>query len=216
MRPPPPIKPKVLPKTAAVARRARGFQMKVLYWSPRRKPPDVHVSKWWGRGQLPAINVSWHDAHTYAEWLSRITGKDYRLLSEAEYEYAARAGSQTKFPWGDDIKLDGKAMANRKGCGSQWDGVQTAPVGSLPANRFGLYDMLGNLAEWTEDCWHQNYEGAPADGSVWPGGDCGVMVLHGGSWRYDPDALRSASRDWFDNVGRAGDIGFRVARTLSP
>jgi formylglycine-generating enzyme required for sulfatase activity len=175
-----------------------------------------HVSKWWGRGQLPAINVSWHDAHTYAEWLSRITGKDYRLLSEAEYEYAARAGSQTKFPWGDDIKLDGKAMANCNGCGSQWDGVQTAPVGSLPANRFGLYDMLGNLAEWTEDCWHENYEGAPADGSVWPGGDCGVMVLRGGSWRHDPDDLRSASRDWLDNVGRAGGIGFRVARTHSP
>ena len=95
-----------------------------------------HVSdSGWGRGRRPAINVSWDDAQTYVKWLSRITGKAYRLLSEAEYEYAARAGTQTQYPWGDDIKLNGKAMANCNGCGSQWDGKQTAPVGSFAANR---------------------------------------------------------------------------------
>ena len=108
----------------------------------------------WGRGRRPAINVSWDDAQTYVKWVSRITGKEYRLLSEAEYEYAARAGTQSKYPWGDGIKRDGKAMANCNGCGSQWDGKQTAPVGSFGANAFGLYDMVGNVYEWTKDCWN--------------------------------------------------------------
>ena len=94
--------------------------------------------------------------------------------------------AETAYPWGDDIKLNGKAMANCNGCGSQWDGKQTAPVGSFAANRFGLYDMVGNVWEWTEDCWHHNYEGAPADGSAWTSGDCGARVVRGGSWRYDP------------------------------
>jgi formylglycine-generating enzyme required for sulfatase activity len=99
------------------------------------------------------MNFTWDDAQAYAKWLSGITGKQYRLLSEPEYEYAARAGSGTKYPWGDDIKLNGKPMANCDGCGSQWDGRQTAPVGSFPANAFGLYDMVGNVGSWTEDCW---------------------------------------------------------------
>ncbi len=110
-----------------------------------------------GPRPAPAINVSWDDAQAYVKWLSRITGKEYRLLSEAEYEYAARAGSQTAYPWGDDIKLSGKAMANCDGCGSPWDDKQTAPVGSFAANQFGLYDMVGNVWEWTEDCWNDNY-----------------------------------------------------------
>jgi formylglycine-generating enzyme required for sulfatase activity len=99
----------------------------------------------WGRGRRPVINVSWDDALAYANWLSSVTGKPYRLLSEAEYEYAARAGSQTKYPWGDEIKPNGKVMANCDGCGSRWDNKQTAPVGSLAANAFGLYDMVGNV-----------------------------------------------------------------------
>ena len=141
-----------------------------------------HVSdSGWGRGRRPAINVSWNDAQTYVKWLSRITGKPYRLLSEAEYEYAARAGAETKYPWGDEIKLDGKAMANCDGCGSQWDGKKTAPVGSFAPNGFGLYDMVGNVWEWTEDCWNDNYEGAPADGSARTSGDCIRRVVRGGS-----------------------------------
>src|SRR5262249_16523912 len=104
-----------------------------------------------GRGRQPVINVTWHDAQRYVSWLSRMTGKAYRLLSEAEYEYAARAGTQTVYPWGDQI---GKGNADCYGCGSKWDYVQPAPVGSFAPNAFGLYDMVGNLYEWLEDCDH--------------------------------------------------------------
>ena len=164
----------------------------------------------------PAINVNWDDAQTYVKWLSGITGKDYRLLSEAEYEYAARAGTETKYPWGDDIKLDGKPMANCDGCGGEWGGKQTAPVGSFPANSFGLYDMVGNVWEWTEDCWHENYDGAPADGSPWTNGDCDTRVGRGGSWVDLPDLLRSASRVGAHLRLHDRRLGFRVARTLTP
>ncbi len=176
-----------------------------------------HVSdRKWGRGRRPVINVTWDDAQTYVKWLSRITGKDYRLLSEAEYEYAARAGTETKYPWGDDIELDGKAMADCWNCGSQWDGKQTAPVGSFAANRFGLFDMVGNVWEWTEDCWIGNYQGAPANGSPWTSGDCDKRVVRGGSWIIGPDALPSAIRLTIYTDLRYYDLGFRVARTLTP
>ena len=120
-------------------------------------------------------------------WLSRVTGKHYRLFTEAEYEDAARAGTQTAYPWGDDIKLNGEVMANCNGCGSKWDAKRTAPVGSFPANTFGLYDMVGNVFEWTEDCYHPNYQGAPASGSAWiAGGTCTDRILRGGAWYGDP------------------------------
>ena len=118
----------------------------------------------WGRGEQPVINVSWEDAQRYVAWLSKVTGKPYRLLTEAEYEYAARAGTQTAYPWGDDI---GKNNANCATCDSEWDWKRTAPVGSFAPNSFGLYDMVGNVWEWTDDCYHDNYESAPADGSAW-------------------------------------------------
>ena len=156
------------------------------------------------------------DAQAYVKWLSRITGKPYRLLSEAEYEYAARAGTQTTYPWGDEIKLNGQAMANCNGCGSQWDSKQTAPVGSFPANAFGLYDMVGNVWEWTEDCWNTTTGGAPADGSPWTSGDCGLRVVRGGSWYNDPGDLRSADRDGIPTDYGLDILGFRVARTLGP
>lgn len=118
-----------------------------------------------GRGQQPVINVSWDDAQRYVAWLSKMTGKTYRLLSEAEYEYATRAGTTTAYPWGRwDI---GKNNANCNGCGSKWDKQGTAPVGSFAPNRFGLYDMVGNVYGWTEDCSYNNYNGAPTDGSAW-------------------------------------------------
>src|SRR5262245_26537709 len=117
----------------------------------------------WGRGQMPVVGVIWDDANQYARWLSRLTGKAYRLLTEAEWEYAARAGTTTQFYWGDDA---GKNNANCGGCGSNWDNKQTAPVGSFKPNAFGLYDMAGNVWEWVEDVWHNNYEGAPTDGSA--------------------------------------------------
>src|SRR5262249_17947659 len=137
----------------------------------------------WGRGPQPVINVTWDDANRYVSWLSRITGKHYRLLSEAEYEYAARAGTSTAYPWGNDI---GKNQANCNGCGSMWDNKQPAPVGSFASNDFGLYDMVGNVGQWVEDCFHPNYEGAPTNGSAWTTGDCRRRVVRGGSWTDDP------------------------------
>jgi formylglycine-generating enzyme required for sulfatase activity len=160
--------------------------------------------------------VGWDDAQTYAKWLSRVTGKPYRLLSEAEYEYAARAGTETQYPWGDEIKLNGQAMANCDGCGSQWDHKQTAPVGSFAANRFGLYQMVGNVYEWTEDCWNESYIGVPADGTPWMTGDCGRRVARGGSWFYIPLYVRSAYRLGAFTGNRTYNQGFRVARTLTP
>jgi formylglycine-generating enzyme required for sulfatase activity len=170
----------------------------------------------WGRGRRPVINVSWDDAQAYVKWLFGITGKPYRLLSEAEYEHAARAGAETAYPWGDAIQLNGKPMANCQGCGSQWDGKETAPVGSFAANVFGLYDMIGNVWEWTEDCWNESYQGAPADGSPWTSGDGSRRVVRGGSWINNPDYLRSADRYWYRTVDRRSNVGFRVARTLNP
>jgi formylglycine-generating enzyme required for sulfatase activity len=137
------------------------------------KPAD----QGWGRDRRPVINVSWDDTKTYLAWLSRKTGKPYRLLSEAEFEYAARASTTTAYYWRDEI---GKGNANCNGCGSQWDGKQTAPVGSFAANAFGLYDMAGNVWEWCEDAWHDNYNGAPTDGSAWlQGGEDSRRVLRG-------------------------------------
>jgi len=165
-----------------------------------------------GRGQQPVINVTWNDAERYAAWLAKITGKPYRLPSESKYEYAARAGTQTAYLWGDAI---GKNNANCNGCGSRWDDLQTAPVGSFASNRLGLYDMAGNVYEWTEDCLHADYHGAPADGSPWiTDGSCNGRMIRGGSWADDPSDLRSASRTWSAATVRRNFIGFRVARSL--
>ena len=168
----------------------------------------------WGRGRRPVINVSWRNAQTYVKWLSKKTGKRYRLLSEAEWEYAARAGTTTRYSWGDDI---GYNRANCNGCGSRWDDKKTAPVGSFPANAFGLHDAHGNVWEWVADCWIENYIGAPSDGSVWANGDCrGKHVLRGGSWLDKPRNLRSAKRKRNWPYDQYYEIGFRVARTLGP
>jgi formylglycine-generating enzyme required for sulfatase activity len=176
----------------------------------RYKPFD----QGWGRGRRPVINVSWDDAKGYVAWLSKKSGKSYRLLSEAEYEYATRAGTQTAYPWGNAI---GTNNATCHDCGSQWDATQTAPVGSFAANGFGLYDMVGNVREWTEDCYHDSYSGAPADGSAWiKGANCFHRVVRGGSWLLAPAFLRSASRYWFEADYRLRYLGFRCARTLAP
>ena len=118
----------------------------------------------WGRDRRPVINVSWYQVQRYVEWLSRLTGKKYRLLTEAEWEYAARAGTTTKYFWGDDV---GKGNANCDRCDSEWDNKQTAPVGSFKANPFGLHDLHGNVWEWTQDCLNKSYAGAPDDGTAW-------------------------------------------------
>jgi len=166
-----------------------------------------------GHGRQPVINVTWEDAQRYVAWLARITGKPYRLLSEAEYEYAARARTQTAYPWGNNV---GQGNANCGECGSQWDASQTAPVGSFAANRFSLYDMVGNVFEWVEDCFHDNYKGAPSDASPWTSENCSRRVVRGGSWLARSFLLRSASRDWLSFDKPRDDVGFRVARTLTP
>lgn len=167
----------------------------------------------WGRGRQPLINVSWDDAQQYLAWLSHRTGKSYRLLSEAEWEYAARAGSDTAYSWGDEIGI-GKANCN--GCGSRWDNKQTAPVGSFAPNAFGLYEMHGNALEWVEDCYQWMYRGAPTNGSARTDGDCRNRVLRGGAWGFVPSTLSSASRYSNSPGFRNYFVGFRVARTLTP
>ena len=168
----------------------------------------------WGRGDRPVVHVSWHDAKTYVRWLSRKTGKPYRLLSEAEWEYTARAGTRTMFSWGDWV---GSGYANCDGCGSAWDDDLTAPVGSFAPNGFGLHDMHGNVYEWVEDCWHSGYVGAPSDGSAWTsGGVCQVRILRGGSYDDTPVLVRSANRDGNLANDRYNLFsGIRVARALS-
>ena len=167
----------------------------------------------WGRSSRPVINVSWEDAQSYVSWLSVLTGEAYRLPSESEWEYAARAGTVTKYSWGNEI---GHNQANCDGCGSRWDGKQTAPVGSFASNAFGLHDMHGNVLEWVEDCWNPSYRGAPADGAAWTTGDCEKRVLRGGSWLSPPRYLRSANRYRNSSSIRVNYYGFRVARTLTP
>jgi formylglycine-generating enzyme required for sulfatase activity len=164
-----------------------------------------------GRGTRPVINVSWDEARQYVAWFSKMTGKPYRLLTEAEWEYAARAGSTTAYFWGDEI---GKGNANCVDCGSEWDNRQTSPVGSFKPNAFGLYDMAGNVWQWVQDCPHNNYNGAPTDGSAWIG-DCSQRVVRGGAWGSGPQFLRSAVRNWDTSGGRNDGFGFRVGSTLS-
>ena len=166
----------------------------------------------WGRGERPVVDVSWEDVLDYVDWLSAETGEEYRLLSESEWEYVARAGTVGRYHWGNGV---GRNRANCGGCGSRWDGKQTSPGGSFPSNDFGLHDVHGNVWEWVEDCWHGSYEGAPSDGSAWTsGGDCGSRVLRGGSWVSDPRLLRSADRNRYAAGDRISLIGFRVSRTL--
>ena len=147
--------------------------------------------KGWGRVRQPVINISSRDAIAYCEWLSGQTGKLYRLPSEAEWEYACRAGTTTRYYWGD---YPGKNRANFDGSGSKWSGKQTSPVGSFYPNPFGLYDMLGNGSEWCQDCTHRNYERAPSAGSAWKedgGGNCERSVLRGGNWHLPAVSCRT-------------------------
>jgi formylglycine-generating enzyme required for sulfatase activity len=166
----------------------------------------------WGRGQMPVVNVSWNDAKQYVAWLSRVTGRPYRLLTEAEWEYSARAAAVTRYSWGEGLR---EGEANCDGCGSRWDLRQTAPVGSFKPNAFGLYDMQGNVWEWVQDTWHDNYDGSPKDGSAWAPGDPDYRVARGGSWRNDTSYLRAAAREKRNINVRFDTLGFRVARALS-
>lgn len=179
----------------------------------------------WGRGRLPIINVSWTDVQSYLAWLRRVSGKDYRLLAEAEWEYAARAGSIGRYGFGDS-ETDLCAYANGadqsvRASHSDWlvsgcsdEAEHTAPVGSFKPNQFGLHDMHGNVWEWVQDCFADSYEGAVPDGQAAVKGDCTVRGLRGGAWFSSPSVLRSASRGKATLNTRSYGYGFRVARTL--
>jgi formylglycine-generating enzyme required for sulfatase activity len=172
--------------------------------------PEVSDSSM-GRGTKPVINVSWDDAQHYVAWLAMMTGRPYRLLTEAEWEYATRAGTTTAYYWGDKI---GQDNADCIGCGSKWDNQQTSPVGSFKPNAFGLYDTSGDVWQSVQDCDHGDYNGAPADGSAWTSGECGRRVIRGGSWFDEPQTLRSANHSRVPPGFRNGALGIRVARTL--
>ena len=171
----------------------------------------------WGRGRRPVIDVSWEDAQAYVRWLSGETGEGYRLLSESEWEYVARAGTETPFHFGRTISTE---QANYNGnftYGSRRQGEyreRTVAVGGFSPNAFGLHDVHGNVWEWVEDCWNEDYTGAPSNGSSWESGDCSRRVLRGGSWNYGPRLLRSAYRDRYPAGDRGYFVGFRIARTL--
>jgi len=173
--------------------------------------PDVEEPAWWSdrrfnQARQPVVGISWNEARKFAEWAGG------RLPSEAEWEYAARAGTATEYWWGEDI---GTNRANGVGTGSPWSGEQTSPVGSFEPNPFGLYDTAGNVWEWVQDSWYGTYDGAPADGSAWEaGGDARLRVIRGGSWNDGPGYLRSASRDRWTPVNRDNYLGFRLAQDV--
>jgi formylglycine-generating enzyme required for sulfatase activity len=202
-----------IPRPFAMGRYAVTFDEYDLFARAMgRTPPD---DEGWGGSRRPVIYVSWEDAVAYTKWLSEQTGKRYRLPTEAEWEYAVRAGTETAYWWGDEVR---KNRANCANCGSEWDNKQTAPVGSFAPNPWGLYDTVGNVWEWVQDCWHESYEGAPGDGSkVWEaegGGDCTLRVIRGGSWFDVPWGVRSAFRDWDKPDNRHDKLGFRLAQDL--
>jgi len=165
----------------------------------------------WGEGRRPVINVSWEDATSYASWLSEQTGENYRLPTEAEWEYAAAAGSETLYWWGHKI---GENQANCFNCGSQWDALSTAPVGSFDANAFGLYNTAGNVMEWVTDCYHNNYDDAPLDGSAWVEQGCRERVVRGGAFNKPSASLHTTRRGRYEEDTKLFVLGFRLARDV--
>ena len=158
----------------------------------------------------PVRNVSWDDAQQYVSWLSKATNRLYRLPTEAEFEYAERAGTDTKYWWGNALQ-DG--VTDCKGCGQPYDTKAPQKVDTFKANAFGLFGMAGGVDQWVADCWHKNFVGAPADGKAWVEESCAEHVLRGGSWKSEPSAVHSASRDHYDTAVRYLTHGFRIARS---
>lgn len=170
----------------------------------------------WGKGHRPVTNVSWLDIETYINWLNKKTNRNYRLPSEAEWEYVARADTISDFSWGDD---HGSQLANCNNCGSKWDGSSTSPVGSFDANSWGVYDMHGNVSEWVKDCWNDSYDSSffsavPEDGSAWESGQCQFKVLRGGSWQDNALDMRASARNKAEFEDVASHYGFRLAESF--
>lgn len=163
----------------------------------------------WGRGTRPVVGVSWAEARDYAAWLAQQTGSRYRLPSEAEWEFAARAGTTTPFWWGQNAESNHTVCFD---CGSQWDNRSTAPVMSFPANPFGLYETAGNAMEWVADCYRARYEGAPDDGRALVAGDCANRVARGGAFNKPADSMRAFVRARFAPDTKLNMLGFRVTR----
>jgi formylglycine-generating enzyme required for sulfatase activity len=161
-------------------------------------------------GELPVVHVNWHDARAYCSWLTKTTHHTYRLPSEAEWEFACRAGSSSVFAFGGDLT---PASANflHDESGLRVGGGGRVPVGGYPPNAFGLHDLHGNVCEWVEDTWHANYFGAPADGQPWIEPGAAQRTVRGGAWDYLPRLLRSPWRDWRVADERVDNLGFRVA-----
>ena len=170
-------------------------------------------------GSHPAVCLSWNDVSAYVAWLVRKTGKNYRLLTEAEREYATRAGTTTTFWWGPSIST---RQANYNGTTAYGGGPtgedrqKTVAVELFQPNPWGLYQVHGNVWEWVEDCWHDSYAGAPSNGSAWISGNCSMRTFRGGSWNFVPGALRSAARGFSNPALRLVDVGLRLGRTLAP
>jgi formylglycine-generating enzyme required for sulfatase activity len=173
----------------------------------RKMPSD----EGWGEGRRPVINISWTDAADYARWLTGQTGVNYRLPTEAEWEYAASGGVDSFYWWGYEL---GENRASCFDCGSRWDAKSTAPVGSFPANPFSLYDTAGNVMEWVADCYHTSYRGAPKDGSAWVEKNCVEYVARGGAYNKPGDSLHTVRRFNFQQDTRLPILGFRVARDV--
>ncbi len=171
----------------------------------------------WGRKNRPVINVSWSDARAYTEWLSKMSGETYRLPTESEWEYVARAGSRTLYWWGDNDR-DAMDRANcRRGCYSSFSGLfgsKTAPVGSYPANDFGVYDTAGNVAEWVQDCYVENYNQKPKDGRAYETANCSQRVVRGGSSKNNVEQIASHVRDHYAPDAYEENLGFRVVMEL--
>ncbi|MGJ3260340.1 MAG: formylglycine-generating enzyme family protein [Rhodospirillales bacterium] len=170
--------------------------------------PDDHD---WGKVRKPVINVSHENVKNYAAWLTKTTGHTYRLPSEAEWEYAARAGTKSNYWFGDMV---GENQVNCRKCGSPWSGIGSAPIGSFEPNPWGLYDVHGNAFEWVEDCWHENYEGAPKGLEPWVEQDCQFRVIRGGSWYYYSRMARAANRQKNPGVVKSYWLSFRLVREL--
>jgi formylglycine-generating enzyme required for sulfatase activity len=161
--------------------------------------------------KLPAGDISWDDAQVYVKWLSKVSGKPYRLPTEAEWEYAARGGAASRYWWGEDMK---RGAANCRECGEPWQEAAPAPAGSFSANGYGLHDMSGSLWEWVQDCWHSSYKNAPADARAWEEAFCRQRVIRGGSWRDGASYMPASTRFKYDASVRHSQNGFRVARDL--
>jgi formylglycine-generating enzyme required for sulfatase activity len=164
-----------------------------------------------GKDDAPVTNVSWSDAKQYVAWLAETTRKPYRLPSEAEWEYAARGGTQTRYWWGDQFQ---PGMVNCKNCSDIPASDQPVKVGSFKPNPFGLFDMGGSVDQWVEDCWHDGYDGAPTNGSAWVGAGCNEREMRGGSWFTTPAFVRAAYRNRFEPGYRSSSVGFRVVRDM--